>query len=236
MAQAATCPEIVQAALDATDEQCSATERNQACYGNVNLAATPQRGIEDFTFGTPGDIVAVSAVGSLSLSSKIEETGEWGVALMQLQANIPDTSPGQNVTFLLFGDVQITNGVESNAEPVTFNVAAQGNVNVRGGPSTDDAIIIGLSDGETLTAIGRSADGTWIQVALTDGSTGWVSAELVTAQGNEETLNIIPASKRPTAALWCRRLLAWSKSSSRSTRSTSRSVRRPTCRRSPAVT
>ena len=77
-AQEATCPEIVQAALDATDRECSATDRNQACYGNVNLQATPQPDVGDFAFSTPGDIIGVSAIESFSLTSKIEETGEWG--------------------------------------------------------------------------------------------------------------------------------------------------------------
>jgi hypothetical protein len=37
---------------------------------------------------------------------------------MNLQANLPDTLPGQNVTFLLFGDVEITNAVapEENSD------------------------------------------------------------------------------------------------------------------------
>src|SRR5262245_44909968 len=84
-AQGQTCPTIVQAALDATAEHCSATGRNQACYGNVNLDATPHTGISDFHFSAPGDIVAVSAIDRLSLSSKVSEDGEWGVALMKLQ-------------------------------------------------------------------------------------------------------------------------------------------------------
>ncbi len=191
LAQDATCPEIVQAALDATDEQCSATGRNEACYGNVNLEATPQPGIDDFTFRTPGDLVAVSAVESLTLSSRVDDTGEWGVALMQLQANLPESLPGQNVTFLLFGDVQITNGVETNVDPITFDVAAQGNINVRGGPSTDDAPIASLSGGETVMANGRNADGSWLQVALADGSTGWVSADVVALDGDSSLLNVI---------------------------------------------
>jgi hypothetical protein len=33
---------------------------------------------------------------------------------MRLQANLPDTLPGQNVTFLLFGNVEITNAVDPN--------------------------------------------------------------------------------------------------------------------------
>jgi uncharacterized protein YgiM (DUF1202 family) len=191
LAQEPTCPEIVQAALDATDEQCSSTGRNQACYGNVNLEATPQPNVADFNFSTPGDIVAVSAVESLSLSSRVEDVGEWGVALMQLQANIPDTTPGQNVTFLLFGDVEIENRVETNVEPITFEVTAQGNINVRSGPSTDDAPVTGLSGGDTVTAVSRNAESTWLQVSLSGGITGWVAADVVTAEDDISLLNVI---------------------------------------------
>jgi hypothetical protein len=116
IAQEEACPTIVQAALDATAEQCSATGPNQVCYGNVNLEATPQTGIEAFNFSAPGDIVSVNSISSLSLSSRVREAGEWGVALMKLQANLPDTLPGQNVNFVLFGDVQIQNGVSSNVD------------------------------------------------------------------------------------------------------------------------
>ena len=35
---------------------------------------------------------------------------------MQLQANLPDTLPGQNVTFLLFGNVEIENAVVGDSE------------------------------------------------------------------------------------------------------------------------
>lgn len=116
LAQDDACPEIVEAALDVAHEQCSGTGRNQICYGNVNLDATPRSDVEDFSFSTPGDVVAVTAIESLTLSSKVEEEGEWGVAVMQLQANLPDTLPGQNILFLLFGSVEIANGVESETE------------------------------------------------------------------------------------------------------------------------
>lgn len=118
-AQDAICPAIVQTALAATDEACAETGRNQACYGNINLEAEPQEGIEAFEFTAPGDLVDVAGVQTLRLSPLDEETNVWGVALLKLQANLPDTLPGQNVTFLLFGDVEIQNAVPSNVEGVT---------------------------------------------------------------------------------------------------------------------
>src|SRR5687767_14375397 len=103
LAQENACPEIVQSALDTAGERCSSTGRNEACYGNVNLQAVPQSGVDNFTFSAPGDIVAVSDIEQLTLSSRVEEAGEWGVALLQLQASLPDSVPGQNVMFVLFG-------------------------------------------------------------------------------------------------------------------------------------
>jgi hypothetical protein len=115
-AQDATCPAIVKAALEATAQDCANVGRNQACYGNVNLNAEPLPGVTDFNFAKPGDLANVAQVQKLTLSSLDEQKQVWGVALMKVQANLPDTLPGQNVTFLLFGDVEIQNTVTSNTE------------------------------------------------------------------------------------------------------------------------
>ncbi len=116
LAQASDCPEIVSKALSAADEACRQTGRNQACYGNFNLEATGQPGVENFSFSKAGDIVNIADVQTMKLSPMKIESQEWGVALLKLQANIPDTLPGQNVTFLLFGDVEITNAVNQQID------------------------------------------------------------------------------------------------------------------------
>ncbi|MBZ0281785.1 MAG: hypothetical protein K8L97_13685 [Anaerolineae bacterium] len=108
------CPAIVQTALDSADEFCKDLGRNQACYGNVDLTAQPQAGVSDFQFQQTGDIVDVSTIQTMRLSPMDEAAGKWGVAVMKLQANLPDTLPGQNVTFLLFGDVELANAVPTD--------------------------------------------------------------------------------------------------------------------------
>lgn len=109
---AETCPTIVQTALETTDSACEDTGRNQACYGNVRLDVEAREGVAPFTFEQQGDRVDLAAVRSLTLSSMNESSREWGVAVMKVQADLPDTLPGQNVTFLLFGDVAIENAVD----------------------------------------------------------------------------------------------------------------------------
>lgn len=107
-AQANNCPAVVETALQAVSEVCSDTGRNQACYANVSLEAQPQPDVSDFRFEASGDIVDVVDIASIRLNPLNPETGEWGVAVMQLQTSIPGTLPGQNVTFILFGDVELT--------------------------------------------------------------------------------------------------------------------------------
>ncbi|MBZ0275295.1 MAG: hypothetical protein K8I60_04085, partial [Anaerolineae bacterium] len=104
---AGNCPATVETALQALDQLCQDTERNQACYGHQMLVAEAQPDVTDFAFDTPGDKTPVSTIQSLHLRPYSEPDAVWGVALMRLQANLPDTLPGQNVTVLLFGDVSL---------------------------------------------------------------------------------------------------------------------------------
>jgi hypothetical protein len=201
VAAQADCPTIVRTALEATDDACLETSRNQACYGNILLEAEPQAGVPDFSFSQPGDIVDVAGVRTLTLEPLAEGGEFWGVALMRLQANLPDTLPGQNVTFLLFGDVEIQNAVETNVDPVTVEVTADGDINVRSGPSTNDGRIAGLSAGESVTADGRNPDSSWLRIQLPDGTPGWVSAELVTPADDISLLAIVDRLALPLPPL-----------------------------------
>lgn len=115
-----SCPTIVATALAAANDYCTETGRNQVCYGNISISAVPQDGAENLMFEQAGDIANVSDILSLILSPMDEENGRWGVALMRLQANLPDTLPGQNVTFLLFGDVQLTTAVDPDSAETPF--------------------------------------------------------------------------------------------------------------------
>jgi hypothetical protein len=152
--------------------------------------AEPQPGLEGFSFEQAGDIVDVVNVLSLQLESLDEENGEWGVALMKLQASLPDTLPGQNVTFVLFGNVEIENAVEPAPQPVLLDVTANGNANVRGEPSTNGAIVGSLSGGQVITGDGRNEAGDWLHIQL-DGGTGWVFADLVTVDGEVNSLLVV---------------------------------------------
>jgi len=208
LAQSVDCPTIVKNALTAADQFCKETGRNEACYGNITLTAEAQSGIQDFTFEQPGDRTSLNTIQSLVLSPMDSENQTWGIALLRVQANLPDTLPGQNVTFLMFGDVNITDAQRSNVEtsqPVasTVTITMRTSMNMRSGSSTSDTIVGKLTAGENLEADGRNAAGDWLHVQTADGQSGWVFAQLVTIHGDSSLLPVIannnPSTAQPTA-------------------------------------
>ncbi|MEO8611880.1 MAG: hypothetical protein ABI690_28540 [Chloroflexota bacterium] len=185
------CSELVKTALQATNDVCEATSRNSACYGHLKLQAEPQPGFGPFSFDKVGDTVSVGHLNSLRLSPMDMLTGTWGVALLRLQADIPDDKP-QNVNLLLFGDVEVKNLAP---EAVLINVLmnSAGNVNVRRDPENTAFVMGTLSNGQSVTARGRSDDSEWIYIDI-PGETnqkGWVYRSFVRTDEDLSTLNVI---------------------------------------------
>lgn len=179
----AACNVIVDAALEAVDNACSGTARNQACYGNFFSQAFFREGAPATQFESVGDIADLIVIDSLQLSELNIAEEQWGVVLMQAQANLPDTLPGQNVTFLLFGDVQMRD--LSGSDNPTADVSATTGVNVRLTPSESGSLLGSLSAGQTITATGlhtNSAGQTWAQVRYVPHNvmTGWIIAGALT--------------------------------------------------------
>ncbi len=186
------CTELVTSALNLSREACDGTGRNQACYGNIILEVEPQPGINNLEFEERGDVADVESVRTLQLSSMNNQTDEWGVAYLQLQANIPDED-AQNVTLLLFGDVGVENAVELTPDPVTIEVTATSNANVRGGPSTNNAVVGTVAFNDVIVADGRIEDSSWVRIQLEDGTPGWIFTQLVSTDDDIETLDIVNA-------------------------------------------
>ncbi len=185
------CPAIVMAAIAATDVGCQATGRNEVCYGYSQVSATPRADVAGFTFAATGDIAPVDLVQTLQAAALDPERETWGVALMRLQANLPDALPGQNVTFVMFGDVTLDSAVAQQPALATVEVTATGGINLRGGPSTGHAVVGALSAGQVVTADGRLADNTWLRIRHPEsGDSAWVFASLVTPSGAVDTLAV----------------------------------------------
>lgn len=201
-AQDDTCSAVVQQALADVDQGCAATGRNQACYGFVSLDATPREDAQDFLFDKQGDLANVADIDTLRLSALDVENDQWGIALLKLQANLPDSLPGQNVTFLLFGDVEIENAVapaDDGAAPAEITATTTGGANIRSAPTTTAQVAGSLAGGAVVTVNGRNADSTWLRIQIPDsGSLGWVSASLLRADGDVSTLGVVEGMEAVT--------------------------------------
>ncbi|MEL6407186.1 MAG: hypothetical protein AAFR81_22630 [Chloroflexota bacterium] len=120
-AQIDACPIDLDLILEAVTDSCDGVERNEVCYGNVRVESELLD--DEVVFDNAGDIIPVSELVTLTTSPFDEETDEWGIALFRVQANLPDTLPGQNVTILAFGDTElIPEAPASDDQAQTMNV------------------------------------------------------------------------------------------------------------------
>jgi hypothetical protein len=115
------CPVLVQDALERVEQVCSGTGRNQICYGHSVLLAELRPDITDALLSFPGDTTEIYNINRVHLFPMNVDLGQWGVALLRVQANLPNNLPGQNVLFMLFGDVEFA--PESSAQLVSTEPA-----------------------------------------------------------------------------------------------------------------
>lgn len=194
LAQPADCPSSVDAALTASAQACVNLGRNKACYGNALLDA--QGRTPDFTFTNVGDIADVTALQSLRLTPLDTAANTWGIAVLNLQASLPDTVPGQNVTLVLLGDVGIENVVSSERLTVTATASAR----LRREPvaAGDTNVVSVAPSGTTLEAHGRNAAGDWLRVTYNDPQQGsviaWVSTQVLSGAADRMRLPEIGAN------------------------------------------
>jgi len=198
LAQDNTCDAIVQQALSSLGQNCDAMDRNSACYGFNKLGATFNEAQADDYFSKVSDRTPLNIVDTLTSTPLDTVNNTWGVAVMKVQANVPNSLPGQAVTFVLLGDAQIRNDV-SPTDAFTpadgVDVSAIGNVNIRSAPSTRANVLGSVPDSTVLPADGRSADGEWLRVPFNE-SPAWINRSLVNAPDAADNLPVITADLR----------------------------------------
>jgi Bacterial SH3 domain len=199
------CSAFLEQALHDLGQNCDALDRNSACYGYNKLGATFTEAEPDDYFSKVSDRTPLNIVDTLN-SSPLDTTHNiWGVAVMKVQANVPNSLPGQAVTFVLLGDTQVRNDVSPTeaftpADPV--DVTTIGNVNIRSAPSTKANVVGSVTDGTALQADGRSQDGQWLRVLFQE-VPAWVNVSLVKAPDEVNSLpTITEALRTPMQAFY----------------------------------
>jgi len=181
-AQTEACVAFVEEVLDSVAENCEDLARNQACYGNNRLRAAFQDPAADDFFTQPSNLAELTTVSTLETLPYTPTTEEWGIAVLNVQANVPNSLPGQAVTFMLMGDTQVENQVVADdafspADGVAVRAVA--GTNFRSGPSLNfNVVSTSGTGGADYIADVLSEDGEWLRI-VEDDTPLWVFRELI---------------------------------------------------------
>jgi LysM repeat protein len=162
----ALCQRLVTEALANAAASCANLGRNQACYGNASVEAELNPNF-DVRFSQAGDKTMLASLARIVTAPFNSSTGEWGIALLRAQANLPDALPGQNVTFLLFGDTSLTNPT-ADMRAVRLSTSLTEDINCEETPPS--GLLVQASRGTQVTLTLNGAD-------IILGSTAYITAE-----------------------------------------------------------
>jgi LysM repeat protein len=174
------CPALVELALSQVGDNCGNLGRNTACYGYNRVDATFVADFGPDYFSRPADQSPLENLQTIRTAPLDMGMGQWGVAVLNMQANVPDTLPGQAVTFLLFGDSEIEDAVASTTAPAgaAATIITQADTTLYTEPGGSASVAGTTGPGTVLDASARNADGLWIQVHF-NGGAAWLERSTV---------------------------------------------------------
>ncbi len=153
--------QLVRRALSELGTNCANLDANSACYGFAKVQATFS---ETTAFDAPGSRAALTGLTALQTSALNLGDSTWGVAVMNVQANVPTGLTNRSAVFTLLGDVVVENAVPADSAlipvpPVAITTVAQ--EKLQGGPGKDAAVLGTVASGTCckLTASARMEAG-----------------------------------------------------------------------------
>ena len=187
--------QLARRALSELGTNCANLARSSACYGFAEVSATFDT-TSTAKFTAPGDRAELTTLRTLQTSAMSLTADVWGVAMLNVQANLP-TGLGQSAIFILLGDTQITNAVmPADAlvpiEPVPVSTIAQ--TVVYRTPGTHASPVATIANGTVLQADGITPDGAWIRVAYGE-QAAWVSRQALDPNAGLGVLPVITKDK-----------------------------------------
>ena len=202
-----SCPAVIEQALSSVGNNCGGLNRNSACYGFQDVLATFSDETPPEAFSQPSDRVGLITLKNVGTSPMNPALQEWGIALLSLQANLPDTLPGQSTIFMLLGDSEVENAVPPD-EAFTSGAVVNVTTSVATGlfylPGTDQPVVRAIPENEVLPADAISEDGQWVRVVYSN-RFGWVSRQVLLPQDNVESLPVVtPETRTPMQAIYLR--------------------------------
>jgi|GEM_PF-577425 len=202
-----TCSTFIQDAISTVGDNCGLLDRNSACYGYQTVGANFIEPQPAAFFNTPNARTPLSVVSSIATSPLRRALDEWGIALLSVQANLPETLPGQSVIFMLLGDAEVENAVESENiyQPgaiITVTTAASDDLVYQPRPDAD--LLDTVPANTPLMADAISSDAAYVRV-LYRGLPGWVTTASLAPGSDLAPLAVItPETRTPGQAFYLR--------------------------------
>lgn len=208
-----TCPAAAQTILQQLGDNCGGLGQNQICYGSVALTAAFDPARSDFT--TPGSRAGNRELIAVEGSVFSTSASEWGISLLNVQANLPLSLPG--LVLIGLGDTRLENGVSPDdalllpANPQTITVVGDGGTvyDVPPGFGSEPQTVGSLIGGTVLEADAIDPSGQWVRVEFlhdrltAQRATAWVSISSINETINPATLPVItPTSQTPMQAFY----------------------------------
>jgi len=196
LAQTLSCPFLVEEALAAVGNNCSDLVRNSACYGYNQVDATFFDEMPEDYFTIPSDRANLSDIDTLHTAPLDTVQSQWGVAVMNIQANLPNTVPGQGVLMMLVGDAAIENAVDPEdanliSDPLSTVATAESNLHLS--PSPTSEVVQVVAENAIVLVDGFNATRTWLRV-VNDGVIAWISSDRVARLASMDNLPIVGAN------------------------------------------
>ncbi len=192
-AQEAVCNEIVAGALLDLSEHCADLERNSLCYGHAHVDASFAGDSASTDFDAPGARAPLAQLKSLGTSALDVERGHWGLAIMNLQANLPQSRPGAGLIMLLAGDATLDHEIDLSQideireplstvalEPTTRFAQAANIAEELGQLQKDDIALVDA----------RTSGGEWLRL-VNAGALSWVERDHLAPLQAMESLPVV---------------------------------------------
>jgi len=205
----AVCPGAVTQALAQLGTNCAAMSRNSACYGFNNVVTKFNVTVPPDFFTTTDERAQLETIDSLRTGPLDLANEQFGVSLLNVQANLPDALPGQGVVFVLLGGAQVEEAtpkgkivVPKTAVQVNVTAASDFRTQPNTGAWKASSQIDSVPAGVALSADAIDPTGTWIRV-IYNLKPGWIMRSSVAEDVSSLTV-IGPDNYTPMQAFFFR--------------------------------
>jgi hypothetical protein len=169
---AATCSPFVESSLQQVGTNCANLESGNACYGHPGVTIATTDPASNQAFSEVANRVGLTDATSVQTTPFDPVESNWGIAVMNVQANLPKAMPGKGVVLIPMGGVTLSDAVSDEDTLVLPDQPLDIIIDVGGAdlymsPLNFNAVsepFAHVPQDTLLQADGISKDGQWLRV------------------------------------------------------------------------